>query len=49
MECLKQLLNHRADGDIFLFFCNLIVKIVMEHLFYFAFLDLESLKISVKF
>ena len=48
MECLKQLLNHRADGDIY-FFLNLIVKIVMEHLFYFAFLDLESLKISEKF
>ena len=44
MECLKQLLNHRADGGIFL--CNLIVKIVMEHLFYFAFLHLESIKFS---
>ena len=47
MECLKQLLNHRADGGIF--FLNLIVKIVMEHLFHFAFQDLESLKISEKF
>ena len=28
------------------FFLNLIVKIVMEHLFHFAFLDLESLKFS---
>ena len=48
MECLKQLLNHRADGGIF-FFLNLIVKIVMEHVFHFAFQDLESLKISEKF
>ena len=47
MECLKQLLNHRADGDTF--WCNLRVKIVMEHLFYFAFLDLESLKFSENF
>ena len=47
MECLKQLLIHRADGDIYFFF--LIIKIVMEHLFYFAFLDLETLKISEKF
>ena len=31
---------------ILFYFCNLIVKIVMYHLFYFAFLDLESLKIS---
>ena len=34
---------------IYIFFCNLIVKIVMEHLFYFAFLDLESLKFSENF
>ena len=47
MECLKQLLNHRVDGDTF--WCNLRVKIVMEHLCYFAFLDLESLQISEKF
>ena len=31
------------------FFLNLIVKIVMEHLFHFAFLDLESLKFSENF
>ena len=49
MECLKQLLNHRADGGIFFFFLNLIVKIVMEHVFHFAFQDLESLKFSENF
>ena len=34
---------------IYIFFFFFIIKIVMEHLFYFAFLDLESLKISEKF
>ena len=49
MEGLKQLLSHRADGDIYIYIFNLIVKIVMEHLFHFAFLDLESLKFSENF
>ena len=47
-SALNNYFNHRADGGIF-FLCNLKVKIVMEHLFYFAFLDLQSLKISENF
>ena len=41
--------NYLITEQMVIFFCNLIVKIVMEHLFYFAFLDLESLKFSENF